>query len=125
MAPRLTRWKTENAEVLVVALVGDVDISNSFHVTEAVLADALNSTRGVVLDLSETGYLDSSGIHLLLEVRRRLMHRRQELRLVVPEDAFLHELLNLTAVPAIAPVHASVAEAVASILAGRPGGDPA
>lgn len=116
MGTRLTRWKTDGAEVLVVGLVGDIDISNSFHVVEAILADAVNTTRGVVLDLSATGYMDSSGVHVLLDVRRRLANRRQELRLVVPEDGFLNELLELTAVPAIARVHRTVDDALRSLL---------
>jgi len=118
MAPRLTRRKIQNGEVLVVAIAGAVDISNSFHVGEAILADAQNTTRGVVLDLSEVEYLDSSGVHLILDVRRRLANRRQQLRLVVPDDSFLLELLTLTSVASLARVHAREEDAVTELLSG-------
>ncbi len=107
----------DNDEILVVAVSGAVDISNSFHIAEAVLADGANTTLGVILDLSEAGYLDSAGVHLVIDLRRRLASRRQALRLVVTQSSVVHEVLELTNITALTPVHGDMDEAVAAMLA--------
>ena len=57
-----------------------------------------------MLDLTEVTYLDSSGIHLLFDLGRRLAARRQALRLVVPESSPMRRVLELCAVDAVAPM---------------------
>ncbi len=95
----------DDDEILVVGICGSVDISNSFDIAEAVLADGANTTLGVILDLSEAGYLDSAGVHLVIDLRRRLASRRQALRLVVTQSSVVHEVLELTNITALTPVH--------------------
>ena len=94
----------ERGTVLVAAVNGEIDGSNAADLRLA-LADRLPSTASaLVLDLSETSYLDSAGIHTLFELGRRLSARRQSLRLVVPADAPMRRVLELCAVDAIAPM---------------------
>ena len=50
----------------------------------------------VLVDLSETSYLDSAGIAMIFRLVARLTWRRQELRLVVPADAPIRKVLELT-----------------------------
>ena len=74
----------ERGSVLVASINGEIDGSNASDLRLA-LADRLPSTASaLVLDLSNTSYLDSAGIHTLFELGRRLAARRQSLRLVVP-----------------------------------------
>ena len=63
-----------------------------------------SASSGLILDLSEVTYLDSSGIHLLFDLGRRLAARRQALRLVVPPGAPMRRVLELCAVDGVAPM---------------------
>ncbi len=94
----------EHGPVLVASIIGEVDGSNSSDLRLA-LANRLPSTASaLVLDLSETSYLDSAGIHTVFELGRRLAARRQALRLVVPADSPMRRVLELCAVDAVAPM---------------------
>ena len=98
----------ERGGVLVASISGEIDGSNAADLRLA-LADRLPSTASaLVLDLSETRYLDSAGIHTLFELGRRLAARRQSLRLVVPADAPMRRVLELCAVDAVAPMDTEV-----------------
>jgi anti-anti-sigma factor len=84
------------SDVPVAAVDGDVDIANGETVRDLLLDGVRNGAPGLVVDLSATTYLDSHGIHLLLELARRLRVRQQGLRIVVPEHSFVRRLLILT-----------------------------
>ena len=94
----------ERGSVLIASVAGEIDGSNAADLRLA-LADRLpSSASALVLDLTETSYLDSGGIHALFELGRRLAARRQSLRLVVPTDAPMRRVLELCAVDAVAPM---------------------
>jgi anti-sigma B factor antagonist len=91
-------------DVQVVSIRGEVDLSNATEVRDAIGQIASADVTVIVVDLSETGYLDSSGIAMLFRLAERLGHRRQELRLVVPPDSPLRAALELTNLPQTIPV---------------------
>lgn len=100
-------------QAVVVKLAGEVDVTNAEYVREEITAAVSNDTHAVVIDLSDTQYLDSAAIELLFELSRRLGRRRQELRLVVPQGSPLSRVLTLTDVGSVAPVHLDLAAALA------------
>jgi anti-sigma B factor antagonist len=91
-------------DVQVVSIRGEVDLSNATEVRDAIGQIASADVTVIVVDLSETGHLDSSGIAMLFRLAERLGHRRQELRLVVPPDSPLRAALELTNLPQTIPV---------------------
>ncbi|MGW7681697.1 STAS domain-containing protein [Kribbella sp. NPDC054772] len=90
--------------VQVVRVCGEVDLTNAVEVRDAISRVASADVRVIVVDLSRTSYLDSSGIAMLFRLAERVTHRRQELRLVVPLDSPLRAALELTGVPQTIPV---------------------
>ena len=116
MKDRLAGLDFEQREgVLVAAIEGEIDSSNSAELRLA-LSDRLPSTSSaLVLDLSQVTYLDSSGIHLLFDLGRRLAARRQAIRLVVPDSAPMRRVLELCAVDSVAPMDPTLETALASI----------
>ncbi len=93
----------------VVRVSGEIDLSNAADVMEAIattLPAALpaNATT-VVVDLSDTGYVDSAGIAMLFRLAERLGHGRQQLHLVVPVGAPIRRVLELTNLTGVIPVH--------------------
>jgi anti-sigma B factor antagonist len=97
---------------LVARLSGEVDMTNASYVGQELTSSMPNDTAALVLDLGQTRYIDSAGIELLFDLARRLGRRRQELRLVLPEDSPLKRVLMLTEIQTAAPIHATVKEAL-------------
>jgi anti-sigma B factor antagonist len=88
----------------VVSVRGEVDLSNAHEVMAAIDEVVSTEVDVVVVDLSETAYLDSSGIAILFRLGERLDYRRQELRLVVPPRSPIRTALELTRLPDVIAV---------------------
>ena len=97
-------------------LRGDVDIANARSVKERLLDGVPNTASGLVLDLSATNHLDSSGVRMIFELDERLDNRRQKLELVVPDESLLKGVLEITGVQRVVPMFTSV-----DALRARPG----
>jgi anti-anti-sigma factor len=95
-------------DVVLARLRGEVDLSNAPSVRERLLGAIPNRATALVLDLSQTDYLDSSGVGLIFELADRLGSRGQKLELVVPDEAVIRRVLELTDVEQVAPIYASV-----------------
>lgn len=95
-------------DVVLARVRGEVDLSNVPSVRERLLGAVENTASTLVLDLSGTDYLDSSGIALIFELAERLGSRGQTLGLVVPDDSVVKRVLVLTEVEQVAPMFVSV-----------------
>lgn len=116
------RVRVDHAGQVVVARVqGELDLSNIGEVRAVVLSSVTNEATGLVVDLSGTTYLDSTGVSLLFDLARRLSRRQQVLRVVVPPGSPVGRVLEFAGVPAVAPVEASVEQAVTSVVEGSTG----
>ena len=110
--------KIEESEgVLIARLIGDIDMANAHEVGAQLTAAIPNSTFGVVLDLTGTTYLDSSGIQFVFDLAERLSSRQQQLRAVVPEGAPIRRVLRVVELDSTVPVDTTVEEAEAAIRA--------
>jgi anti-sigma B factor antagonist len=103
-----------HGEAVVARLTGEVDMTNAGYVGDELRESVPNDAAALVVDLSETGYIDSAAIGLLFELARRLTRRRQDLRLVVPEGSPLQRVLEITEIQTAAPIHQSVDSALAA-----------
>src|SRR5215212_4652025 len=84
---------TPGAETPIARLVGEVDASNAPGFTAELKEAVPNTAIGLVLDLSETTYIDSSGVHLIFDLADALRRRQQTLQLVVPPDTFVADVV--------------------------------
>jgi anti-anti-sigma factor len=105
----------EEDGVVVARLVGEVDLSNASEVGARLTESVVNWALGVVLDLSETRYLDSSGVQLVFELAERLTSRGQRLCLCVPEDAPVRRVLTVVDVESAVPIAATLEDARATV----------
>jgi anti-anti-sigma factor len=93
---RLLDFRLQAAEGIVYAkLSGDVDLSNADQLGEELTTMTPNDALGVIIDLSDVGYLDSAGIHLIHRLREDLRARAQMLRLVIPGGSPVIHTLRL------------------------------
>ncbi len=104
----------QHGEMVVVGIDGEIDRSNVDQITVALLEAVPNLAKALVLDLSETAYIDSSGVQLLFELGSRLRKRQQQLRAVVPEGANIARLLSVVALDRTIPCHPTLDEALAA-----------
>lgn len=95
---------------LVVRVVGEVDLSNAREVLDAIARLVPEEVRRVAVDLGGVVYLDSAAISMIFRLADTLTRRRQELRLVVPEESPIRVVLELTSVPTVVPVVGALAE---------------
>lgn len=101
--------------VAIASVTGDLDAANSAGVAEEIGRSVPNAAIGLVIDLTDTGYVDSSGIELLFRMQRLTASRRQRLAVVVPESSQLRRLLAMTGVDAAIGLFADCDEAVRAL----------
>jgi anti-anti-sigma factor len=94
---------SEHHGTMVVTVSGEVDISNIDRVAEVIFAQP-NTGDGLIVDLSELRYLDSTAVSLLHDVALRLRQRAQKLVVVSPSDSPPRRVLELTALYVNAPL---------------------
>jgi anti-sigma B factor antagonist len=109
----LARLSVETAQdVQLAQIVGEIDASNVGELREELLAGVPNSSRALVLDLSGTTYIDSSGISMIFEMAASLNNRRQELRLVVVPRSFVAEVLAAVSIDQALTIDPAMADAL-------------
>jgi anti-anti-sigma factor len=111
----LSHLDVSGDDVVVARLSGEVDLSNATEVGDELSTSVPNTALGLVLDLTATTYLDSSGVHLVFDLAERLRTRQQQFRIVVPTGAPIRRVLRIVELDDTVPVLASVEEAAAQI----------
>jgi anti-anti-sigma factor len=115
MRDRLAGFEFEQHDAVLVATVdGEIDSSNAAELRLALSERLPSASSALVLDLSDVTYLDSSGIHLLFDLGRRLAARRQALRLVVPREAPIRRVIDLCNLAGVAQVDDAQGPALAA-----------
>jgi anti-anti-sigma factor len=93
----------EHGASLVLAISGEVDISNIDSIAEVIYA-LPNTEEGLLIDLSDVSYLDSSAVSLLHDLAMRLRSRAQRMIVVSPPETPPRRILDLTALYVNAPI---------------------
>jgi anti-anti-sigma factor len=78
---------SDDSGVVIARIAGEMDASNTSHVENELTAAVPNSAPGMVLDLSDLSFVDSSGVELFFRLGERLEDRRQRLAVALPEGA--------------------------------------
>lgn len=89
----------------VLSVVGEVDVSTSAELRAAIEKAAATSSD-IWLDFTGTTFMDSSGVHTLMDARSRLEQAHRRLALICPEGPVLR-ILNLTSVDRSLEIHPS------------------
>lgn len=103
---------SDHGGALVAHLSGEVDFSNADSIGSAITLKMPNQALTLVLDLSDTEYLDSAGIRLIYELRERLRARGQVLRLVIPSSSPAGDALRLAGIASNVETAESVVDAL-------------
>ena len=84
-------------DVTVVAVTGQLTVGNRQQLKDKVLAEVAFGARKVAVDFSDTSYIDSSGLGVLVSLSKKIREHSGELRLAcLNEDLrILFELTKL------------------------------
>ena len=100
----------------VVAIRGELDIATSPGATEVLDEVAGDRARPLVIDLSECQFIDSTGLAALLHGAKPMQNGESHVAIVSP-DGDLRRLFELTAIDRTIPIHDSLDEAIAAVMA--------
>jgi anti-anti-sigma factor len=103
--------ETEEGPWTVIAVRGDLDIASAPLMQERLFRHASPPAARVLLDLSECGFVDSSGLAAILHGARRLERAGGSLA-VACDRISITRLLELTAIDLTIPVYDSVPAAL-------------
>ena len=98
----------------VGAIDGDIDLASARELLTEVLSGVTSDARGLVLDMSNVRYLDSTGVSMLLDLHRSLDARRQRLCVVLPKTSHLWRLFEITGLPSILRIDPTLIDAKAA-----------
>jgi anti-sigma B factor antagonist len=99
--------------IVVVGVDGQLIVGNRHELKQMVLDAAAGGARRVLVDFSHTGYIDSSGLGVLVSLSKKLREEGGELRLAgLNED--LRTLFELTKLDTLFTIADSPDEALAS-----------
>jgi len=102
-------------EVPIAHLYGEIDASNADDIDDSLRALVSNRSVALVVDLSETTYIDSAGINRLFALGEELRGRQQRLAVVVREGSPIARMIALTGLDRTAGAHPTVEAALASL----------
>jgi anti-sigma B factor antagonist len=98
----------EHGTRIVVSLVGEADVTTRV-LGDVLGAEAAKKPRLLLVDMSELAFIDSSALHEIVRVHRRLRADGCLLAIVSPSPA-VARVLQLSALDQLIPVHASAEE---------------
>jgi anti-anti-sigma factor len=87
----------------VARIRGEIDMSNVAELSLTLQNSVGQGAAGMVVDFSQTAYLDSAGLHFIFDLAKRLRDRGQRLYLVVPSDSLVFSVLEIVNVDSMAP----------------------
>ena len=105
--------RIEREDKIVVAVVtGEVDMSNAASVRQQIAESVTPSDDSLLVDLSELSFIDSAGLHMMIELGTVLDERRQHLLLCVSHDSPIERAIEIIGLSRSVSVHADRGEAM-------------
>ena len=108
---------TERDGCTVVAVKGEVDLATAPTLKNRLLELVANGSREIVVDLSSTDFLDSTGLGAVVAAYKRVRAHEGNLSLVATA-ARVKRVFEITNLDRVVPICGSVDEACAKAQAG-------
>ncbi|HLM32847.1 MAG TPA: STAS domain-containing protein [Gaiellaceae bacterium] len=113
--------KTEQIsdETTVIALSGEIDLYTAPEFKQQLLETIGQGAKEVIVDLSETTFIDSTALGVLVGGVKRLRPNGGQLSLVC-DDRNITKIFEITGLDKVFPIYGSRDEALQSLSSGEP-----
>jgi anti-sigma B factor antagonist len=88
----------------VLAVAGEIDLDSVGALSAAVEAALAGGATDLWIDLTDTRFMDSSGLHLLLETRSRVRDLNRRLAIICP-PGFVRRVFDIAGVSEHLPIY--------------------
>jgi len=109
---KVTTRASKAGDVALVSVAGEVDLATTDRLTAALASHACAESAGVVLDLAQVTFIDSSGLRVVMVAVQDL---DSKLAVVVSPESPVERLFKLAEVMARVPAFPSVEAALANL----------
>ena len=97
-------------DATILHISGDIDLRSSPKLRGIFLELVDNQPARIILDLSEVGYIDSSGVGTIVELKRRVMRHKHNVILVGLQER-VRSLFEITRLDKFFDIAATIDEA--------------
>lgn len=104
---------TKQGDVSIVDIDGQLIVGNRQDLKQKMLEELEGGARKLLVDFSKTGYIDSSGLGVLVSLSKKIREQGGELRLAALNDD-LRTLFELTKLDTLFQIAETRAQALAS-----------
>jgi anti-anti-sigma factor len=105
----------ERANVVIATVEGEIDVSNTDRLQRELTGAVSNSAHGLLVDLSDLDFLDSSCVHMLYALAERLGDRQQRFAVVLPPNRPTRRTIELTGSMSAEWLHGDLASGLAAL----------
>jgi anti-sigma B factor antagonist len=96
----------------VLVASGELDLYTAPRLRDAVLGAVDDGVDRIAIDLHGVGFIDSTGLGILVACLKRVRERDGKMVLIAPDSSPLRRLLSLTGLEQVLPTHAALGDAV-------------
>ena len=101
----------KNQEVYIVDITGEMDLYNAYKLKELIAKMLERSVKGIILNMEEVEYIDSSGIGALIYISSTV--KKQNVRLFITNmHGSVKKVIELTKLMGFFPITNSLEEAL-------------
>jgi anti-anti-sigma factor len=104
-----------NGRVIVARMPVEVEITQTPSLRGQLVQAVENRDLGLVIDLTATKYLDSSGVNMLFELGEGLAARQLRMAVVIPEGGLVERVVSIVNLGSAVPIHRDTDSAVDEI----------
>lgn len=104
-----------NGQVIVARMPVEVEITQAPSLRGQLVQAVENRDLGLVIDLTATEYLDSSGINMLFELGEGLAARQLRMAVVMLQGGLVERVVSIVDLGSAMPIHRDVESAVEEI----------
>ncbi|NTW28710.1 MAG: STAS domain-containing protein [Coriobacteriia bacterium] len=100
----------QDGEICSFVLDGEIDVYTAPQLRERIIAAIEGGCTNVVVDLEGVGFIDSSGLGVLVSALRRAREKDGSVRIVCTRENIL-KIFRITGLDKVFPIFANVSEA--------------
>jgi anti-anti-sigma factor len=99
-------------KIVVAVLTGEVDLSNAASVRQQIAESVTPDDDALLVDLSELSFIDSAGLHTLVELGTVLVERRQQLLWCISHGSPIARAIEIIGLSRSVSIHYDRGEAM-------------